>query len=244
MPIHDWTRVEPQVFHDFHQAWIFEIRNALHSGILPVGYSASVDYRFGVMKSDVISMQAEEPAEDDQRPHSALSIGPAPPRTHIVTHQANDAHLCARRASRLVVRNRLDELVAVLEVVSPGNKDSRATMRAFVNKACDLLQTGVHLTIVDLFPPTERDPLGIHKVIWDEIGNGKYDPPRGMNLTLASYSSGSLLTAYVEPTAIGELLFDMPLFLESHRYVAVPLSATYNTILASFPESIRRRLGA
>ncbi len=29
MPIHDWTRLEPGDFHDFHQCWVVEIRNAL-----------------------------------------------------------------------------------------------------------------------------------------------------------------------------------------------------------------------
>ena len=28
MPIHDWSRVDAGIFHDFHQAWTIEIRNA------------------------------------------------------------------------------------------------------------------------------------------------------------------------------------------------------------------------
>ena len=35
MPIHDWTRLEPGDFHDFHQCWVVEIRNALNGGLLP-----------------------------------------------------------------------------------------------------------------------------------------------------------------------------------------------------------------
>ncbi len=35
MPFHDWTRVEPGIFHDFHLAWIGELRRALNSGLLP-----------------------------------------------------------------------------------------------------------------------------------------------------------------------------------------------------------------
>ncbi len=26
MPVHDWTRVEAGIFHDFHHAWIEEIK--------------------------------------------------------------------------------------------------------------------------------------------------------------------------------------------------------------------------
>jgi hypothetical protein len=31
MPLHDWTRVEAGVFHDFHATWIPEIKKRLNS---------------------------------------------------------------------------------------------------------------------------------------------------------------------------------------------------------------------
>ena len=37
MPIHDWTRVRSNQFHDFHQSWTIAIRNALNAGLLPAG---------------------------------------------------------------------------------------------------------------------------------------------------------------------------------------------------------------
>ena len=42
MPVHDWSRVDADLFHDFHQAWSIGIRNALNGGLLPKGYSALV----------------------------------------------------------------------------------------------------------------------------------------------------------------------------------------------------------
>jgi hypothetical protein len=30
MPVHDWTRVDAGIFHDFHNAWITELRNVLN----------------------------------------------------------------------------------------------------------------------------------------------------------------------------------------------------------------------
>lgn len=33
MPLHDWTSVAPGAFHDFHLAWIAEIRNALNHDV-------------------------------------------------------------------------------------------------------------------------------------------------------------------------------------------------------------------
>ncbi len=43
MPIHDWTRLEPGDFHDFHQCWVVEIRNALNGGLLPPEYMAMTE---------------------------------------------------------------------------------------------------------------------------------------------------------------------------------------------------------
>ena len=38
MPVHDWTRVEAGIFHDFHNVWIGQLRNTLNEGLLPEGY--------------------------------------------------------------------------------------------------------------------------------------------------------------------------------------------------------------
>ena len=37
MPIHDWTRVDANVFHDFHQTWSISIRNALNATLPGLG---------------------------------------------------------------------------------------------------------------------------------------------------------------------------------------------------------------
>ena len=52
MPIHDWSCVESGTFHDFHQGWTIEIRNALNRGILPPGYFAMADQRIGGPEPD------------------------------------------------------------------------------------------------------------------------------------------------------------------------------------------------
>jgi hypothetical protein len=40
MPVHDWTRVEAGIFHDFHHEWISTIRRALNDELLPAEYYA------------------------------------------------------------------------------------------------------------------------------------------------------------------------------------------------------------
>jgi hypothetical protein len=57
MPIHDWTRVKPGIFHHFHHEWISAIANALNSGILPSAYYALAEQITGTMGPDVLTLK-------------------------------------------------------------------------------------------------------------------------------------------------------------------------------------------
>jgi hypothetical protein len=61
-------------------------------------------------------------------------------------------------------------------------------------------------------------------------------------LTLASYSSGLLKRAFIEPVAVGTTLPDMPLFLEPDRYILTPLEPTYADAFAAVPKRWRDEL--
>src|SRR4051812_10625443 len=55
MPVHDWTRVGAGIFHDFHTAWITEIRNGLNHGLLPQWYYALTEQHAGRFIPDVLA---------------------------------------------------------------------------------------------------------------------------------------------------------------------------------------------
>ena len=57
MPIHDWTRVRANRFHDFHQTWIGRIREALNAGVLPPGYFAMREQITGGPEPDVVALE-------------------------------------------------------------------------------------------------------------------------------------------------------------------------------------------
>ncbi len=103
---------------------------------------------------------------------------------------------------------------------------------------------GIHLLLLDLFPPGPRDPQGIHGALWRELCDGDYEQPAGKPLTLAAYSAGPIPTAYVEAVAVGDVLPDMPLFLTSEEYVNVPLEPTYQTAYGRVPRFYRAILEA
>jgi hypothetical protein len=234
MPIHDWTRVPSGLFHDFHQSWSVRIKDALNAGRLPKGLSALVQRRYGVREADV---QTVEGKARPQRPDAGEVQTLERPVTKIV--RRTNKEIYAGRANRIVVRHHLGRIVAVIEIVSPGNKDSRAAMRDFVDKVIDFLRNGIHVLVVDLFPPTTRDPFGMHKVIWDEILEEDFVFTEGKDRILASYESGGERVAYVEPITVGDMLPDMPLFLAADMHIRVPLEPTYCAAWDASPEELR-----
>ena len=97
----------------------------------------------------------------------------------------------------------------------------------------------MHVLVVDLFPPSIRDPQGIHKSIWDEIEEQAFELPPDKPLTLAAYVAAEVKTAYVHPIGLGEALPDMPAWLDEDSYVPVPLETTYQATWASCPQDMR-----
>jgi hypothetical protein len=145
----------------------------------------------------------------------------------------------------LVIRHSSgDRIIALIEIVSPGNKAARHALRSFVEKAVEALYRGYHLLIVDLFPPGPRDPQGIHGAIWSELSDDHFELPPAEPLTLAAYSAGPIKRAYIEPTAVGRAMMDMPLFLEPEMYINVPLEATYQAAYRGVPQRWKRELEA
>lgn len=236
MPIHDWTKVPAGLFHHFHQDWTIEIARALNRGRLPRGVAALVEQRSGPVEPDVLAIERRT------RPRpTALDGGVAVrerPATRIVRRTDREIH--SDRANRIVVKHHLGRIIAVIEILSPGNKDSRAALRDFVDKTVDFLRKGIHVLIVDLFPPTPRDPFGMHKVIWDEIEEEGFSFPEEKNRILASYETGGERAAYIEPVAVGDAMPDMPLFLTNDLYVQTPLEPTYQAAWDASPEDMRR----
>jgi hypothetical protein len=119
---------------------------------------------------------------------------------------------------------------------------SRHAIRAFARKAVEFLQAGIHLLIVDLFPPNRRNPQGIHKVIWDRLRDEAFELPPDKPLTLTAYAAGPEIVAYVEPVAVGDVMPDRPIFLTADYYVNCPLEATYEATWSVFPAVLKAPL--
>lgn len=237
MPIHDWTRVDAGLFHDFHQRWIAALSNALNAGVLPSDYFALVEQRIQGPIPDVLTLKLSANGNEPRSDSPGMAVADMPPRARLVRQK--EAEIYAARANRLTIRHRHGDVVAVVEIVSPGNKASRSEFRAFVDKSVELIRYGIHLLVIDLFPPGPRDPRGIHKAIWDDFEEEEIELPPDKPLTLASYDAGPMHTAYVEFVAVGDVLPDMSLFLQPKYYVPAPLETTYQATWALFPALLK-----
>jgi hypothetical protein len=238
MPIHDWTRVDAGTFHFFHQRWISSLCDMLNTGGLPDGFFAMAEQIVGGPSPDVVALQATS-ARKPPRSNRAVPVA-TPPRARIVQHAEMERY--ASKADRIIVKHARGQVIALIEIVSPGNKGSRHALRTFVEKIAACLDQGIHLLVIDLFPPSVRDPQGIHKAIWDEVTDEPFELPADKKLTTAAYSAGAVKVAYVEPVAVGDALPDMPLFLEPGLHVPVILEATYQGTWNVFPEELRELL--
>lgn len=249
MPLHDWTRVEPRDYHDFHVSWLTAIKIALNTGVLPKGYYALADYTDPPYVPDVVTLTVPDAADRPRRGRSAgggaaVATAPAPPATATAAGKTRRPAGRRRIAIQRVVEPDGRRTVAVIEVVSPSNKAKKAEFADLVGKSVQLLVHGVHVLLIDPLPPTRRDPRGLHAAVWRDLTGQRSTPPAGKPLTFAAYAAlgRNRFSAFVEPAAVGEPVPDRPLFLATDLHVTAPLAATYETAWAGYPDFLRARV--
>jgi hypothetical protein len=254
MPIHDWTRVKAGIFHDFHHEWISTIKYAINRNLKGTRYYALAEQIAGDFGPDVLTLQAPErngtkqlnrlrsqEVSRNQANAPGVAVAESPPKVRF--RFANEQKWYAAKKKAVTIRHVSEHnLVAVLEILSPGNKSTRDALTAFAQKAHNLLAAGVHFSVVDLFPPTRRDPKGIHPILWSDEDDDTFQFDPRKPLTCASYVSAPLPEAFVEPVGMGDKLPDLPVFLTPQRYVPVPLEVTYQAAFEAVPQFWREAL--
>ena len=244
MPMHDWTKVKPGTYHDFHNLWLMAIRHALNNGVLPQGYYAMTEQWVLGVEADILTRQAPE-TNGSSLPHGNGVSGT--PTVGLLER----AKKAPRQSDRKIVVREADthELAAVIELVSPGNTKEREEYAAFVVKAVDLLAAGIHLLVIDPFRPPKHAPAGLHAAIWKKVtrprkGQRPFTPPAEQPLLAASYCASSTeVTVAVQTFAVGDPVPDIPLYLTAdEEYVTVPLEETYQAAWPDVPRVWREVL--
>lgn len=255
MPIHDWSRVDAGIFHAFHTVWCSRLQETLNAGRLPRDYYSLVeqharedeDEDAARWVTDLLTLHTDDSSDGSSKlpaGHGGLALADAPPK---VRHRlAREPDYRAQQRTLAVRHVSGHRLVAVVEMVSPANKDRIRKVEQFVSKIEAFLGAGVHVLLVDLFPPGTYDPRGMHGALghWVDFSGGACPLSAEEPLTLASYRAVKTPEAFLEHVAVGQPLPDMPLFFAPGRYVNVPLEPTYNAAFSAMPQFWRDRLTA
>jgi hypothetical protein len=244
MPVHDWARVDAGTFHGFHTAWLTHLSEALNDGRLPAGYYSLPEQHGGRLIADVLTLHASPPAGHPlPTPTSGgVALADAPPKVR--QRRTVNTAATSRRRTLAIHHVTGHRIVALVEIVSPGNKDRPSHVKDFVAKVTTALAHGVHVTLADLFRPGPHDPEGIDAAVWrtlDDSGE-PYGLPLDAPLTLAAYRADSPLDVYFEHLAFGRPLPEVPLFLTPDYYINLPLESTYESAFRRMPEFWREFL--
>jgi hypothetical protein len=240
MPLHDWSRVEPGLFHHFHSLWIAELMRNL-AGILPGNYYALVEQITSGFGPDLLTLEAVESNDPRESTDGRVALLEVPPKVEL--EMTTEVSLLANRAKRLTIRHfSSHRLVAVIEIVSPGNKSGEYPLASFLRKTEEFIRSGIHLLVVDLYPPGPRDPHGIHSLIWDAFESQNYSLPSTRNRVLASYRASPPLKAFINDLAVGEIFPEMPVYLTSDGYLSLNLEKTYCEAFELVPRPFRKKL--
>jgi hypothetical protein len=239
MPTQDWSRVNAGIFQDFHHAWIYEISRSLNNSLLPSDYYAMVEKHGRGLCGDVRTSKLSNELQGIRdaprfKAGNGGTVSFAPPPVALTAE--GEMEFYRRKQNSVVVRHVSGHrIVAMIEIVSPGNKSSQYALDSFVQKACDIFDQDIHLLVLDLHPPGPRDAAGIHGAIWEEFTGKRYSLPAGRPFTLAAYECDLTVRAYVQHAAIGDSLPGMPLFLAPRAHVLVPLEDTYQVAFDAVP---------
>ena len=243
MPIHDWTRVDAGIFHGFHQRWMGRLAETL-TATLPPNYYAETEQHADERIADVLTLHASPARGPKPIPASGpgTAVLDAPPK--LSTHRANGKIPKERLKRRHVVIRHVSghRIVALLELVSPGNKDRRASVEQFVAKAEEAVRKEVHVAVIDLFPPTRSSPHGLPARVWRRFDRSPVVLPVGRPLSLGSFVAKRKPEAFFEFAAVGDELPAFPLFLTDTHYINLPLADTYAATFAASPPYLRELL--
>lgn len=151
MPLRDHFSDEiPQPFRweGFHSLWAATMVRRLNRGVLPRGYHAEPRVRLGTLAQVDLGTREELSAAIPEGPDGsnggvAVYSPPAP----LLTIETD---LSQEDLFEVQVFEVCGNLVAAIELISPGNKDRPQSRHEFVVKCASLLKAGVSLVLIDI----------------------------------------------------------------------------------------------
>ena len=221
---------EERHWEGFHSAWANMIVRELNEQLLPEGYFAEPQIRWG------------GPVEVDVATLERRRAGGAP-GTATLVWSPSQAKLSAPVEFGgldlveiyVIQRAAGPKLVAAIEFVSPGNKDRPATRRAFAVKCAAYLQAQVSVIVIDVV--TERS-ADLHTELLDLLQIAATRSPGTNSLHATAYRTAWTgnawrFEAWPEPLVLGEELPTLPLWIAGDFALPLDLEQSYSATCRS-----------
>jgi hypothetical protein len=221
-PVHSWE--------SFHMRWAGVIADTLDR-MLPPRFFAEVHTHLGTqVASDVAEFeQTIEPRQDGNGSGGVAVQTWAPPAATMVLPFAFPDDLEVR-----VLDERDDaRLVAVVELVTPRNKDRPEARRAFAAKCAAYLQRGIGVIVVDIVTARQANMHNelIDLLRLDEAFRQGADVVLAAVAYRAAHRNGQdQVDVWDVPVQVGGVLPVLPLALRGGDAVPLDLEATYTEI--------------
>lgn len=219
MPLHDWT--DRPGWEGMHLFWMTEIARDLR-GKLPPGYRAVIG------SSPLVAIGATPVKPDVAVAQSGRQPPTAPARTAIRAPDFEVAVATLDEDTSVQVE-RDGRLVAVVELVSPRNKDRPAAREQYAARYLGYLRGGVHLLLVDVHrrPHGFAFPQRIAEGLGETLPVSPAPSAATLRVGATAASGGRMLAVWQHALAVGAPLSGMPLPLTLDDAVMVELEATY-----------------
>jgi hypothetical protein len=233
MPLLDHFRppvAQRKPWESFHARWIAAIADELNR-TLPRRFSAEIQIHLGRnVEADVAEFDRGFAPEDVSAKVNGPAAGVAtatwaPPTVSAVIPAVFPDSIL------LEVRDTGDSfrVVAVVELVSPGNKDRPENRQAFAAKCASYLQAGIGLAVIDTVSDKH---FNLHNEFVAQMGHAHALMAPDVFLYTASYrpvrrQDVNQIDVWNFPLAVGQPLPTVPLALRATTTIPLDLEATY-----------------
>jgi hypothetical protein len=228
MPLHNWSKL-PE-WEGVNQLWISELYYDI-SGKLPAGYRAGL----GTVPALTIGSPSTKP---DVSVHESQHgpIADVRPATTTPFDFEPEIDVLTLDPSVVVDIYREHELVAVLELISPRNKDRASARNATRDRIVGYLMLGVHVAYVDVHPNPSDFSLADSVAQNLGIQQAALPSPHAMAYRVGPPSDklGRSLALCRAQLAIGQALPAIALPLCREITIPVDLESTYVKVTRSY----------
>jgi hypothetical protein len=222
MPLHDWNELAD--WETVHGAWIVELHRWLKCR-LPSGFRSTL----ATVPSLVVAPVPVHPDVSVRR-HPEPVAPPVSSSGDLLAMEPDErVSLALVEADRAVHIHSGGNLVAVLELLSPANKDRPDKRRRTTDRYVGYLLNGIHLLLVDVHPRPPGFSFADDLAAVLEYVTPPLPPPFAVSYRVGVHGSdlGQDLDVWRRVLTVGEPLPTLPLPLTREVAVRVDLEATY-----------------